>query len=71
MDDEVMSWRYYGRLYWEDRKDVMHRKVCRKLTINHIYPSNTMKMRVFLATQVLLLYNIHMLKSVHSLKFMN
>ena len=58
MDGGYIKWEYYFRLYTEDCKNEAHRRFCPKLTIEHINPSNQMKMRVYLASQVNIFINI-------------
>ncbi|KAH6947068.1 hypothetical protein HPB50_016987 [Hyalomma asiaticum] len=45
-------WAHYDTLYVEDEKNPAYLKVCPKLTYAHVNPTNTLKMRVKLATQV-------------------
>lgn len=53
VNGDFIKWDYYEHLYIEDSKNSL--RVCPKLTDNHIKPSNTLKIRVFLATQVIIL----------------
>ncbi|KAH8025845.1 hypothetical protein HPB51_012877 [Rhipicephalus microplus] len=45
-------WAHYDTLFVEDEKNPAYLKVCPKLTYAHVNPTNTLKMRVKLATQV-------------------
>lgn len=48
----LVLWSHFDTLYVEDEKHPAYSKVCPKLTYAHINPSNTLKMRVKLATQL-------------------
>lgn len=49
---EWIKWEYYAEVYKEDIANMGGLKVCPKITCAHIYPSNSEKMRVKLATQL-------------------
>lgn len=48
--ESIVNWKYYTKLYELQSKSSL--KSAFKITINHIQPSYTQKMRVYLATQV-------------------
>lgn len=52
INGEWVQWKYYKNLYEEDCNNPACLRVCPKLTKNHIFPTNCLKMRVSLATQV-------------------
>lgn len=47
-----VHWAHYDTLFVEEEKNPAYLKVCPKLTYAHVNPTNTLKMRVKLATQV-------------------
>lgn len=51
MQPKVVKWEHYEKLYKLDSANNGVR-MCPKLTREHIYLANQMKMRVYLATQV-------------------
>lgn len=53
IDGEIIDWAFYKTLYDVDSKLCLGgKRVCPKLTPEHIEPNNMLKMRVFLAVQV-------------------
>lgn len=47
-----IKWSCYDALYVADTKHAADLRVCPKLTYNHVNPSNMLKMRVTLSTQL-------------------
>lgn len=52
-DAQYVKWDYFSQLLEIDRKNPSGR-LCPKLTSEHVNPNNLLKMRVFLAVQVIL-----------------
>lgn len=52
INGKFVQWSCYDALYVADTKHAGDERVCLKLTYNHINPSNMLKMRVKLATQI-------------------
>ncbi|XP_072145361.1 uncharacterized protein [Dermacentor andersoni] len=49
---KFIKWSCYDALFVADTKNATEQRVCPKLTYNHVNPSNMLKMRVKLATQI-------------------
>ena len=50
--NKLVKWQYYKNLYEADTTRADRKRVCPKLSRNHVNPDNTIKMRVYVMAQV-------------------